>query len=177
MSASYAVDLGNTTYSMPSVLAGPAFPASGAIIGNTLDMINANSFTNLTIVGGCANLSGQLRVQVVTGDNPSSLNQNPVSGLAALPGVFESGGIVRLNSGGLLGGTFGLPVSGQSIVAGSGGFQVFAGFQRPHRYIACVVLSGDFFTGSLTVGFTAQLKTTGSGGGFTLSPASGVVNV
>lgn len=187
MSANLVVDLGNTTLQYPMAFAGPGFTASGAIIGIPVDMIHANTFTSLMISAKSTTNSGQLRVIVQTQDTDPATGTwlDPTSGLAQMPTVFESGGVVRLNSGGgtvvdaapaafVQGGTFGAVVSGQCLFSGC---LVFAGFQRPHRYARALALSGDFFTGQLSFAFVAQAKTTGSGGGFTYSPGSGLVNV
>lgn len=184
MSANYIVDLGPCIGFNPT--AGSFFPASGANISNIVDLINFNSYTNLTIIGAAQFPSGQMRIAVQTSDSTTSGSfTDPTSGLAAFPTVFQSGGLVILNSGGgttataaaagfQQGGVFGAFVSGQSIFSGA---QAFAGFQRPHRYARVVVLSGDFLQFNGGIGFICQPKTTGSGGGFTLSPSSGTVNV
>ncbi len=176
MSANYVVDLGNTTVSLGSQIGGSLFPGSGANIGNICDMINANTFTNLVVGTISQFTSGQLRLLVQTSDTTNSGDfTDPTSGLAAFPTVFTSGGMATLNSGGgANGGTFGLGVSGQFVQSG---VIVFAGFQRPHRYVRSLALSGDIGRWDSSVGFVAQLKTTGSGGGYTPSPTSGPVNV
>lgn len=164
MSASYVVDLGNTTVSAPSIVNVNAFPCSGAVVGNPVDLLLANTMTNLSVVGGLSQ-SGALRVRVQTSDaTTSGTFTDPTSGLAQLPTSFSSGGILFINSGGA-----GL----------RSGFQTFAGFQRPHRYARAIALSGDFWQAPLSVGFIGQAKTTfpGSGGGFTYSPGSGTVDV
>ncbi len=165
MSANYVVDLYGTCFMQYTLVSTALFPASGAIIGEVVDLNEANSFTNLLVVGRpvAAGISGQLRIQVQTADTILSGDfTDPTSGLAAFPTVFESGGIVRLNSGGLGEGLFGAGVSGQFIRSG---FVVTAAFQRPHRYARANVISGDFFFGLYHSSFVAQRKTTGSGGG------------
>jgi hypothetical protein len=199
MSANLIVDLGGTALSYPTLpagasgtLSGGVFTSSGQLTGQSVDMLHANTFTNLLVGGISLNTSGQLLIQVQTSDTDTSGNfTDPTSGLAQLPTYFESGGIVRFNSGGILGGTIqgaintggglgntagtsGAPNSGCAIQSG---FQAFAGFQRVGRYARANVLSGGFFVGPVQIAFVSQLKTTGSGGGFTLSPTSGVVNV
>ncbi len=57
------------------------------------------------------------------------------------------------------------------------GFSVYGAFQRLGRFARAVALSGDFYVGPLSVNIVSQLRTTGSGGGFSFSPTSGVVNV
>jgi hypothetical protein len=174
------VDLGNTcqlfaTVVPPATASGVAYAASGALIGFSYDGLNSDAFTNVMIAGNAAFASGQLRVAVQTSDTDTSgTYTDPTSGLAQFPTSFQSGGIVILNSGQLGGGLLGAFVSGQSIQSG---FAVSAAFQRPHRFARANVLSGDFFAGPLTVSFINNLHTTGSGGGYTLSPSSGTVNV
>ena len=182
MSANLIVDLGNTAAMQLSVGLGGAgsglvYAASGAVIGQGVDLRNADTFCNLFAAGNGIFGSGQLRIQIQTSDSDVSGNYtDPTSGLAALPTSFSSGGILILNSGALGGGLLGAFTSGQSIQSG---FAVAAGFQRPQAgtYVRANVLSGDFFAGTLTVGFISQYRTTGSGGGFTYSPGSGSVNV
>ena len=181
MSANLVVDLENTTWhTFPTNISQRIFPASGGIIGATLDLIEANTYTNMLVMGGCDNLSGQLRFQVQSSDVNNSGDMaigDVTSGLAALPQFFSSGGIVTINSGGLLGGIYGPPSSGRNLPSVSGGFVAFAAFQRPGRFVRVNVLSGDFYAGTTCYGIVAQLKTTGSGGGFTYSPSSGSVSV
>ncbi len=152
---------------------GPPAPASGAVIGASVDMLNSDTYCQLVVMGSMS--SGQLRVQVQNSDSDvSGTYTDPTSGLAQLPGTFQSGGILWINSGGLLGGTIGTTgfVSGQSV---NSGFLVAQPFQRTARFARANLLSGDF--GCASVGFISNLKTTGSGGGFSFSPGSGVVNV
>ncbi len=188
MSASLLVDLGNTCQiantinnnvfgtSLTSWTSGLQTPLSGAICGNSVDMLNANTFCNLLVTGIPAVTSGQLRVAVQCSDvDTSGLYTDPTSGLPQFPTSFQSGGILWINSGGLTNGTFGAAVSGQQI---NSGFAVAAGFQRPQRYVRALVVAGDSFIGDLDVNFISNLKTTGSGGGFSWAPQSGTtVNV
>jgi hypothetical protein len=199
MSAFLAGDLLNSTIAQPSFQAFSGhFVASGGLnqVGLSVDMNNADTFCNVLIVGTANTGSGQLRVAVQTADaDVSGQYTDPTSGLVQMPTIFESGGIVRLNSGGLLGGTYqgtvsqgpgttapagmvfansGSPQSGYAIQSG---FVVFAGFQRPGRFVRATLVSGDFYDGPLAVGFVSQLRSTGSGGGATYSPGSGSVNV
>lgn len=180
MSASLLVDLYNTTSQDVSIVGTPVqsgaivTPCSGAVVGAGVDMIDANTYCNLFVTGYTA--SGQLRVQVQTAASDVSGNYtDPTSGLAAFPGAFVSGGILWINSGGTGGGIFQAWASGQQAVAS--GFFAAQGFQRPARFARAVLLSGDFATGPITVGFISQLKTTGSGGGASMSPSSGAVQV
>lgn len=208
MSAFLAGDLGGGVVSYPSLqaLSGFGNPGSGSLdfagastFGQGVDLNNADTFCNLQIVG-CAttNLSGQVRIGVQCADSDvSGQYTDPTSGLAQLPTYFASGGLIWLNSGGILGGTipgaisqgaggFGAPAG--AVFANSGspnsgfamnsGFSVFAGFQRTGRYARAFVVSGDLgYVGPLYAGFVSQLRTTGSGGGMTFSPSSGQVQV
>ena len=47
----------------------------------------------------------------------------------------------------------------------------------PGQYVRAIAMSGDFWQSTLSVGFVSQLRTVGSGGGFTYSPGSGSVSV
>src|SRR5271166_4002060 len=118
MSASLLVDLGNTCLMGPVTLptfASGTFAASGATIGQSVDLLNANTFCNLIAMGVPLFTSGQLRLQVQCSDfDTSGSYVDPTSGLAQLPTSFQSGGIVIINSGGLLGGVLGAQTSGQS---------------------------------------------------------------
>lgn len=177
-SAGLVVDLGNTAQEFvsiqdtPFLSGGAVFPWSGAVIGQGGDMINSDTYCNLHVAGVAA--SGRLRVAVQTAPSDvSGQYTDPTSGLANLPGAFQSGGILWINSGSD-NGVLGAFVSGQCIASG---FAVSQGFQRPGRYVRAVLLSGDPYAGSLCVSFISQLRTTGSGGGFSLQPSSGSVNV
>jgi hypothetical protein len=193
MSASYVVDLGFTTQSMPSfpstsvaVNAGVAISSggvwsslSGVSVGDVVDMINANSMTNLYVAGRSLG-SGPLLVGVQTSQSTASGTfTDPTSGLAQLPTTFQSGGMVIIGSGGWTvsgdpGGILSSGVSGQYALSG---FMVFAGFQRPGRYARVIVYSGFMNWANCQAGFVGMLKETGSGGGQTQSPGSGAVNV
>ena len=175
MSANLLVDLGATCQSHISIFSGTIFAASGGVIGQPGHLGNADTFCNLFAMGTPVFTSGQLRLQVQTSDSDVSGNYtDPTSGLATFPSFFKSGGILWLNSGQLGTGVLGAGVSGQNIQSG---FAVGAGFVRNGTFARVNVISGDFFAGTLTAGFISQLRTTGSGGGFTLAPSSGVVAV
>lgn len=180
MSASTTVDLGNTCQILPSITgAGPGsgivYAASGAIIGQSIDRLNSDTFCNLLVQGQAVFGSGLLRVAVQSANaDVSGQYTDPTSGLAALPTAFSSGGILWINSGALGGGVLGALTSGQAVQSG---FSAAAGFQAPGRYVRANVLSGDFYAGPLNVSFVSQLHTTGSGGGFSMSPSSGAVSV
>jgi len=205
VSASYLVDLGGTTLLYPSLLpsqaqSGLVSPLSGVLIGNSVDMLHANSFCNAVITGINYNFSGQVQIQVQTSDTDVSGNYtDPTSGLAQFPTWFSSGGLLWINSGGLLGGTLqgaifggvaGGPAGASNAASGSpnsgyaiaSGFTVAAGFQRIGRFVRANVLSGALnsgfgYNGPFSVSFISQLKITGSGGGYTPAPSSGAVNV
>lgn len=165
------VDIGNIT--LPSVSGAPnvsvagvagvgATPASGVIVGQNVDLLHANNFCNLTVMGG-PSLSGQFRVLVQNSDSTASGTfTDPTSGLAVMPTRFLSGGVLVCNSG--------------NAEMRSGGL-VFAGFVRTGRYARTIIMSGDQFNAPVMTAFTSQLKTPGSGGGFSYSPTSGVVSV
>lgn len=166
MSANLVIDVGatcQTELSIASVNGVGSSPASGTIIGRGVDMMSSDTYTNLFVIGG-QSLSGGFRVAVQTADqNVSGNYTDPTSGLprTALPTFFLSGGVFIAASG----------------AGNSSGSVNFAAFQRPHRWARAVVLSGGAFNAPVEVGFLAQLLTTGSGGGFSFSPGSGVVNV
>ncbi len=185
MSATTIVDLNNSTvsqpslnsFAQPSLASGAAYisPASGAVIGLTVDLINAGNTCNIYAMGCPAFGSGQLQIQVQCSDSTASGTfTDPTSGLPQMPSILSSGGILILNSGGLLNGVVGTAQSGNYILSG---FDQFAFFQRPQRYARLNVVTGDFFCGVLQAGFISQSLVTGSGAGFTLSPTSGAVNV
>jgi hypothetical protein len=154
---------------------GLIYAASGAVIGEIVDLKNANAFCNLFAAGRPVFTSGQLRLQIQTADATTSGSfTDPTSGLTNFPGHFASGGLLWLNSGQAGSGLLGGGVSGQNMQSG---FFVFQGFQRVGRYARVNVISGDFYAGTLTAGFVSQLKTTGSGHGFAYSPGSGSVSV
>lgn len=181
MSASLLVDLFSTCQAGVSIQGTPVLsgalvaPCSGAIIGQGIFMGNADTLCNLFVAGVSA--SGQLRVQVQCADSDvSGSYTDPTSGVPAgsLPSSFSSGGLLWINSGGLLGGLLGAQISGQALASG---FCTGASFIRTGTFVRANLLSGDFCAGPLTVGFFSQLRTVGSGGGFTLNPTSGTVNV
>ncbi len=180
MSANLLVDLGNTVqqdYSVPPTLSVALTPASGTIVGNIVDMLHSDTYCNLHVQAGGA--SGILRVAVQTSDSTTSGNfADPTSGMVPgqFPGAFQSGGILICNSG--LWASGALPVGPEVDNAPlfcSGGMQA-QGFVRNGRYVRAIVLSGSF-PAPVAVAFLSQMKTTGSGGGFTYSPGSGTVNV
>lgn len=178
MSANTLIDLGGGAQLGMSLggQSGLFAPASGALIGQSIDLINANNYCNVVIAGQCMFLSGQVRVQVQVSDTDVSGNYvDPTSGLAQFPTSFQSGGILWINSGQIGGGVLaGSGLSGQNIFSG---FTTAAAFQRTGRYARLNAISGDFYAGNLTGSFVSQLKTTGSGGGFATSPTSGTPSV
>ncbi len=180
-SAGLVVDLGNSAQMDVSIQGLPVLsgalvaPCSGAVIGDGINMMNSDTYCNLFAAGFMT--SGQLRIQVQCADNDvSGQYTDPTSGLPsnAFPGAFQSGGILFLNSGGAGGGVLGAGVSGQFVASG---FAVAQGFQRTGTFVRANLLSGDFGCGPLTIGFISNLKTTGSGGGYSPLPGSGSVNV
>ena len=155
---------------------GQACGLSGVVVGMSVDLLNCDTFTNLLICGvDVVPQSGPLLVGVQTSDTDVSGNfTDPTSGMSPqlanwpFPTVFQSGGMVVLNSGGT-GGTFTTFRSGHAIASG---FFEAAGFLRPHRYARALFVSGtagaggNQYVGALQVGFVGQQQTTGSGGGF-----------
>lgn len=184
MSANYVVDLGQTCQiqstlppNIGTIGSGGFVDAfrSGIMIGQICDLINANSFCNVLAVGTLVT-SGPLVLQVQTADATTSGSfADPTSGLAQFPTPFLSGGLIYIGQSGSANvGYFNSGfTSGQAMLSG---FAVAAGFQRIGRYVRVNILSG-FFAGPVQVCVVSQLKTTGSGGGFTFQPGSGSVTV
>lgn len=179
MSAGLTVDLGNSCQMGVSIVGTPILsgaltaPNSGAIVGTGINMQHADTYCNLFAAG--YSVSGnQFRVQVQCADTDTSGSYtDPTSGLASMPGAFSSGGILWFSSGNN-GGFFNPFTSGQATASG---FMAAQGFGRTGTFVRALLLSGDAGGGPLTVGFISNFRTTGSGGGFTLAPSSGVVNV
>lgn len=190
MSASYAVDLGKTTqhhlsFPSPAVAAdggiaitsgGAISSLSGVLIGDVIDLRDSDAYCNVMLMGRGFG-SGPLLVGVQTATATTSGSfTDPTSGLPQFPDPFVSGGWLIIGSGPAADatlGVFGSGVSGQYLLSG---FATFAAFQRPHRYARIIIGSG-FYDGLLYAGFVSQLRTVGSGGGFTYLPGSGSVNV
>lgn len=177
MSANLVVDLGGTC--QMAVSAAAQFGgASGVVIGEIIDMLDANTATQVIVAAGAG--SGLISVQVQTSDTLTSGSfTDPTSGLFAadLPGKLSSGGILHCNSGLAVSGRnpFGGPLSGFSPMC-SGGMDATY-FLRPHRYARVNIISGGL-NPSVTVSLLGNLKTVGSGGGFTQSPLpNSAVNV
>lgn len=163
-SVSPAVGVGNT-------------PASGTLVGEIVDLLHADTYCNVFVAGGPT--SGPLQVRVQTSDSTASGTfTDPTSGLpaSAFPSAFLSGGLMWVNSGLLSSGNQSISarVSGATNFA-SGGLS-FGAFIRNGRYARLLAMSGTF-TAPVIAGFVSNKKTTGSGGGFTYSPGSGVVSV
>lgn len=177
MSANLVVDLGNTTQYQLSV--GPTLgvgdtPASGTIIGRIVDLLHANTYCNLLVVGGPS--SGIIRAQVQVSDSVLSGSFfDPTSGMPQLPTAFQSGGIFIVNSGLWSSGVPKGPGVDSAPLFCSGGMDT-AAFLRTGRYARVNLLSGGF-NAPVAAGLVSQLKQVGSGTGFTYSPTSGTVNV
>lgn len=174
MSANLVVDLAATVDRRVSVAIG-----SGAsfTVGEIVDLMHANTYTNLFAAGAAG--SGVIEVRVQTSDSTASGTfTDPTSGLPsdALPSKCASGGVFFFNSGLAVSGSMSLsaPVNNAPVFC-SGGID-FGAFLRPHRYARLITNSG-VFPNNFTAGFVVQKKTIGSGAGFTYSPTSGVVNV
>lgn len=183
MSANLVVDLFSNCQMYPS-LPGAAVVSpsgfmdglSGQLVGDIVDMINADTFTNVYVAGKSVT-SGPLRVGIQTSDDATTSGSftDPTSGLQIMPTNFSSGGWLIIGQSGTNPGIFnpGDSVSGQFLLSG---FMAAAGFLRPHRYCRLVYGSG-FADGPIQAGFIGNLRTVGSGGGFSFSPTSGVVSV
>lgn len=199
--ASHLIDLGGTCTALTTIAAGGGGlgtmsgqigitsglvnTASGGVVGQSCNLQHADSYCNLLVQGQLLNGSGQLRIAVQCSDTDTSGSYvDPTSGFSVFPGPWQSGGILWLNSGALLGTTFnaiqtgatsGVPASGYAVQSG---FTVAAGFIRNGIFARAVALSGDFYVGPLSVSFISQSRETSSGGGFTMSPlANSIVNV
>jgi hypothetical protein len=171
VSANLVVDLHATTQHQPSIAADVTnnWPSSGPIVGQIVDLLHADTACQLQVVAGGG--SGVVRVKIETSDSTTSGSfSDPVSGYPAFPQW------ANIHSGGLWssGSPLGPPVDGAPLFCSGG--TAFAMFQRPGRYARAVLLSGGL-AAPVAVNFISQLKTIGSGNGFTYSPTSGVVNV
>jgi len=175
------VDIGGTAQSVlsigsPPLLSGSFTAAgSGTVIGQSCNLINSDTYCNINIAG--ISQSGQLRVQVQTADTDTSGSYtDPTSGLPQFPTSFQSGGILWINSGGVLGGVLAGQTSGYAIASG---FNVFAAFIRNGTFVRANVIGEGTsqYAGPLTVSFVSQNKTTGSGGGAWSQSGVPVINV
>lgn len=168
------VDLGATCDYRASIMIGSG---SNFIVGEIIDLLHADTYCNIFVAGGAAGGSGVIEARVQTSDATTSGSfTDPTSGLPQMPSFMASGGVMFVNSGLHSSGNFSLssPVNDAPVFC-SGGIQ-FAAFQRVGRYARLINVSGSY-PGAITAGFVSQKKTTGSGGGFTFNPGSGVVNV
>lgn len=173
MSASFLVDAFGSVLMKTSVVVGSG---SNLIIGDVVDFLNANAYTNVLVAGGVGGGSGAIEIRIQTSDSTASGTfTDPTSGLPAgsLPQNVVSGGIIWANSG-LWGSGAAVnpyvPVNNAPSMC-SGNFWAGA-FQRPHRYARLIINSGAY-PGAVTAGFLGQLRTTTSGGGSSQSPGSG----
>lgn len=152
-------------------------------VGRIVDLLGAHINTNLFVAGTVQ--SGPLQLYVQTSDSTTSGSfTDPTSGLptGAFPvqGRIVSGGIFYANSGlyasGYSSPDFNLGTGGGPLT--SGGFAL-ASFQRPHRYARVVLQSGNAVGAAsiIAAGFIGQKVQGVSGGGYTLSPGSGTINV
>lgn len=176
MSANLVVDLFNTVDSRASLVG-----ASGTdlTIGQIVDFQNAHVNTQVWCAPAGPG-SGVIELRIQTSDSTASGTfTDPTSGIPT--SVFtnqqvQSGGRLFLNSG--------LFVSGNSLRTAvvnnaplfcSGGIDG-SWFQRPHRY-ARLILNSGVYPAAVNAGFLCTKHQTSSGGGFSLQPSSGVVNV
>ena len=168
MSAGLVVDLHNTV-DAPQL---SVFQGSGAnlIVGNPVDLLRADTNTQIWVAGGAG--SGAVEVRVQTSDTLTSGDfVDPTSGLPQMPGNFQSGGAFFANSGLWASGVDSPYAPASGVLFQSGGI-AFAQFQRPHRYARLIQVS-SVFTAPVLAGFLAQKVKTGSGLGFSWSPGSG----
>lgn len=174
MSASYVVDLAGTTLHKSSIVVGSG---SNLIIGDIVDLLNANTYTNVWVAGGAGGGSGAIEIRIQTSDGLTSGSfTDPTSGLPAgsLPVNVVSGGIIWANSGLWGSGAANngpiVPINNAPMFCSGG--EMFGAFQRPHRYARLIINSGAY-PGAVTAGFIGQSKVTTSGTGSTQSPSSG----
>lgn len=163
--ANLVIDIQNTCLVEDSLLAAAIQPSSGVLIGRPVDLLQANTLCNVRLTYGTFQ-SGFVGYQVQESDTTTSGSFVPVQSVS---GTWNwlSGSRIVINSSGI-------GQSGTGVVSGD---TVFAAFERRFRYVRVIQESGglaDTFGGA---GVVSQLKVTGSGGGFSFSPGSGVVNV
>lgn len=173
MSANLVVDLFSTTDRAVSVGVGSG---SDLTVGRIIDMLGANTMCQVFATAPLGG-SGAIEVRIQTSDLTTSGSfTDPTSGLAQMPSTVLSGGRVIFNSG-LWTSGFSSPVSpvNNAPLFCSGGAD-FSAFQRPQRYARLIYVSGPF-PNPIAAGFISNKKTTGSGGGQTQSPGSGVISV
>lgn len=143
---------------------------SGTLVGDYVDLANGNTNCNIWIAGVNKVASGGPIIGVQTSPDTTSGNfTDPTSGFAVgdLPSWMTSGGLFRV-------GASGYPSSAANLQSG---FIAFGHFQRPHRYARLNHLAGGTYVGPIQAGFITNLRTTGSGAGFTYSPSSGTPSV
>lgn len=174
MGANLVVDLGATCDYDVSVMMG-----SGAsqIVGLPSDLLYADTYCNVFCAGTAG--SGAIDLWIQTSPTAASGSfTDPTSGLAAFPSFISSGGRFIVNSGLWVSGIASLtaPVNNAPLFC-SGGV-MFGAFQRPagHEF-ARIINNSGVFPSFYVAGFVSQKRTTGSGGGSTLLPGSGVVAV
>ena len=176
MSASLLVDARNTLDYRVSVAVGSG---SNLIVGEIVDFGNADTYTNVFVAGGAGSGACEVRIQTSYAFTSGSFT-DPTSGLPSFPAgsSIASGGIFFANSGLLASGNQSVqsPVNNAPFFC-SGGIE-FGGFQRPGQYARLLWNSGAF-PNFATAGFVGNKRTTGSGGGYSWSPANSgsVVNV
>jgi len=184
MSANLIVDINGSCMFQNSlippsggVMAGLSGVAQGYTVGASCDLLHANTACQVAITGVPLFNSGLIIGVQCADSDVSGQYTDPTSGYAQFPSWFSSGANLWINSGG----TGGVNNSGaQSGFIFQSGFVAYAFLQRTQRFIRAIFppnTSGNYYAGSLNVSFVSQYKTTGSGGGYTLSPTSGPVNV
>ena len=175
--ASLLIDYQNTTQHQTSIALATGVgnvPASGVLVGQIVDLVNADANCQMIVTGGPT--SGPVFVKV-QGADYSSGNQvlsgnftDPTSGFSVFPSQFLSGGRLCVNSG-LWGSGFGSVVNNAPQFC-SGGQQA-GSFQRVNRFVRAIAESGLSFDQPIMVNFTSQLIRTDSGNGYTNLPLSG----
>lgn len=173
MSANLLVDAGATCDYRTSVMVGSG---SNLIVGEIVDLNNANTYCNVFCAGGVGGGSGAIEIRIQTSQSTASGSfTDPTSGLTQFPSFVSSGGIFWCNSGLYSSGNSSLsaPVNNAPLFC-SGGI-MFGAFQRDYRYARLLVNSGPY-PGAITAGFISQKRTTGSGW-FSYQPSSGTVQV
>lgn len=172
--ASLLVDLENTTQQWASIALADGVgnvPASGVIVGNIIDMKDADTNCNMQVNAGPC--SGPFFVKVQNSDAVTSGSfTDPTSGYAVMPSQFLSGGRLCVNSGLVAsGGPQGTFIDSAPLMCSGG---VYAGsFQRVGRFTRAIIESGSTIAQHVSVNFISQLIATGSGGGYSISPQSG----
>jgi len=163
--ANLVIDIGSACRYGPSVINASNPVNSGVVVGVGVDMLLADTLCNVCVTAGTSQ-SGVLSCSVQESDDNLSgsyTNVNTLSGTW----FWLSGGRFTVQSSGI----------GQSGTGLVSGFTQYAAFQRQRRYVRAVVESGGGWNSTLSITFASQLLYDGSGGGYSISPATGPVFV